>query len=92
MSAMLNRDSGSPVSEGSSQASALISTTTLGGETAGPAPPRTVTEAVQSLEKEALAPLAHDLSFGIGAQGDLVVAEAFGRQQYHLGPHYIAIR
>jgi hypothetical protein len=55
----------------------LIATTTLGGKAGRAASARTLFEAGEALLKEALAPLADDLSRRVHSGRDLVVAEPF---------------
>jgi hypothetical protein len=92
ISAQLNRESGRPVSLGSSQARALTSTTTPGGEKTRPAPARTALQAPQALRAESFSPLADDLPGQIQAGGDFGVLQARGRQQDDLGPDDVTIR
>jgi len=89
---MLKRESGSPVSLGSSQARAFTATTVPGGKDARPALPWEFLQAAKALLEEALAPLAHDLAGGIEALGDLVVAQPLGGIQHDLGADHISIR
>src|SRR6478609_5754784 len=86
------RASGVSVFAGSSQASALIATTTSGGKTRGPSPPRQIGQAGQTLVVEAFAPLGHHLPWCVQARRDLVVAQTLGRVQHDPGPHNIGIR
>jgi len=60
---------------GSSQASALTATTTLGGKASRPPAARSLLQANEALLEEALAPLADDLPRRIEPKGNLVVAE-----------------
>jgi hypothetical protein len=69
------RDSGRPEVAGSSHASALIATTTSGGESRGSSDPRQIIQPGQTLLVEALAPLGHHLPWGVEPGGDLVVAQ-----------------
>jgi hypothetical protein len=64
----------------------LIATTTLGGKAGRTASTRPLFEAGEALLKEALAPLADDLSRDIQPGGDLVVAEPFRGVEYDSRP------
>jgi hypothetical protein len=91
-SATDQRAKGRPRRDGSSQASALIATTTLGGK-AGRSPAAwSVVETGQPLDTEPLPPLAGDLA----GQAELcrypIVAETLARKQHDLRPHDSAIR
>ena len=86
------RDSGRPSSVGRSQASALISTTTRGGEGPRAAAPRTIGEARLAILEEPLAPPAHRRPDRPQPLRDLVVAQTRHRQQHDLGPKDLALR
>src|SRR6476620_11644976 len=77
---------------GSSQASALMATTTSGGKTRGPSSPRQIGQAGQALVVETFAPLGDDLPRCVQACGDLVVAQAVGGVEHDLGTHNFGIR
>jgi hypothetical protein len=64
----------------------LIATTTLGGKARRTASTLSLFEAGEALLKEALAPLADDLSRSIQPGGDLVVAESFRGVEYDSRP------
>jgi hypothetical protein len=91
-SATLKRDSGKPSVAGSSQASALISTTSSGGKSPGSTRAGSFFQARQSLLVETLAPKTDHFAAGIQAQGNLVIAHALGRHQNHLGPLDLEVR
>jgi len=81
MSAVLQRDNGTPLFAGISHASALTSMTTSGGK--NPGAPRAVSliEPRQALLKEPLAPETHDLASSVQTFGDFLVAVAFISQE-----------
>src|SRR6202047_3367282 len=87
-----SRESGSCKRCGSSQASALTWTTTLGGKEGGTPAPRLRLQARKSRKGESLAPLADTLARRVQASGDDVVGEALRRKQYDLRSDHIAIR
>jgi len=68
------RDSGTPCSAGSSHASAITSARTCGGESRGPAPPRSVLEPGHAVLEEALAPLGDNLAAAVQPLRDLIIA------------------
>jgi hypothetical protein len=77
---------------GSSYASRLTSTTTLGGK-AGCAPAsRLLLKAGQSLFEETMTPFADDLAWRIESRGDEIVAEPLARQPYDLRADNVSIR
>ena len=92
ISAVEKRDRGRPISLGSSQARALTATTVSGGKDARSALSWELFQTVKALLKEALTPLAHDLSGRIETFGDLVVAQPLGGIQDDPGADHIAIR
>src|SRR5712692_6284724 len=92
MSGTCSRESGRPRRAGSSQAIALIATTTSGGKDRGPAGARTLDKPEETLFEEALSPFGDDLPAGIEAPGDLVIAEAIGGQEDDLGADDLSIR
>jgi hypothetical protein len=77
---MVNRASGTSDRLGSSHASRLTSTTTLGGKAGWTPASRRFLEAGQTVLKEALSPLADDLTREVETRGDDIVSEA-GRSQ-----------
>jgi hypothetical protein len=77
--------------DGSSQASALIATTTLGGKAGWPPAAWSVVETRQPLKTEPLTPLAGDLAWQAKLSCYPIVAEPPAREQYDLRPHDIAI-
>lgn len=92
MSGTWRRESGIRRRVGSSQAMALISTTSSGGKDRRSAHPGTLLKPGESLLEEPLAPLRDDLPPGVQAGGDLVIVEASGGKKHDLGPHYVPIR
>src|SRR5712691_6957733 len=74
ISGTCNLDRGRPSLCGSSHAIALTATTTSGGKNRGSTMPWAFLEPDESLFEEPLAPLRHDLSAGIQARSDLIVA------------------
>src|SRR6059036_92885 len=92
ISAMLKRESGRPRVWGSSQASALIVTTTLGGKAGSSPAAGLFIKACQAVLEEALAPFADDLPRGIEPCSDLVIGEPQGSVEDDLGPHDVSIR
>jgi hypothetical protein len=91
-SATDQRDKGRPRRYGSSQANALIATTTLGGKTGGSPASRPFLKTRKSLDIKAPAPLTDDLARHIETGGDAVVAEPLAGQKYDLGSHNVSIR
>src|SRR5271166_293704 len=83
---------GRPRREGSSQASALIATTTLGGKAGWSPATRLFVQAWKSPGIVALTPLADDLARHAQACGDAIVAKPLARQEHDLGAHNITIR
>jgi hypothetical protein len=73
---MLHRESGTPSSWGSSQASALTATTTPGGKAGWAPATRPFVQADESLFEEALSPLTDDLPQNIDPDGNFVIREA----------------
>ena len=76
---------------GSSHAIALTSTTTSGGNNRGTSMPWTLLEPGESLFKESLAPLRHDLPARIQACGNLIVVVSLGSEKDDLGSNHISI-
>jgi hypothetical protein len=72
-SAQLQRDSGTPVVAGNSQAKALISALTEGGKDPGPPGTFAVLQAIQAVLEETLTPAMNDLRAGIAAGSDVHV-------------------
>lgn len=62
------------------------------GESPGPARARTFFEAGQTLLEEPFAPQADDLAAGVETSGDLVVGQALGGKENHLGADHFKIR
>jgi hypothetical protein len=89
---MLKRETGRPSLLGSSHASALTATTTLGGKERRPPSARTLLETREPFIEEALAPLGDDLTWGIQARSDLVVTESLCSEENNLGSDDISIR
>ena len=91
-SASDQRASGTPRRAGSSHASALTSTTTLGGK-AGWAPAAgLLLQPRQAFGAEALAPLADDLARGIETGRDDVIGQPRGGEQHDLRANHVSIR
>src|SRR5713101_5757206 len=90
-SAREKRDNGLPTSLGSSHASALTSTTMLGGKARRGAAARLLFEAHEAGVMETFAPLADDLSRRIESRGDDVVGQAVGSIEDDLGTDDISI-
>jgi len=91
-SATDQRAKGRPRRDGSSQASALIATTTLGGKADWTPATRPVVEAGQPMGAEPLAPFAGDLAWHAEQSCYAVVAKPLARQEHSLRPHDVAIR
>jgi hypothetical protein len=89
-SAQLKRENGRLDSLGSSQASALTSTTSAGGKSSRPARAREAFQARQTLAVEPLAPLADDLPRQVKAAGNLGVLQTRGGQQHDFGADNVA--
>jgi hypothetical protein len=89
---MLSRDSGSSRSAGSSQASALIATTTSGGKARRAASPVALLKALQATFEEAFSPLAYDLERRIQPGGDILVFHPFRGVENDFRSDYINIR
>jgi hypothetical protein len=70
----------------------LIAITTLGGKESRAASTLTLFEPGEALLKEALAPLADDLSRRVQPGGDLVVAELFRSVEHDSRPDDLSIR
>src|SRR5690606_1418624 len=75
-----------------SQASALISTTSSGGESPGASRAGPLVEPRYSLPEKALTPLADHLATRIEPRCDFVVVQPLGGHQNHLGPHDLEVR
>lgn len=88
----MKRASGTSDRVGNSQASRLMSTTTLGGKAGCPPASRLFLKAGQAFVKEAVAPFADDLARRIESGGDDIVAESFGGEQDDLRADDIPIR
>jgi len=89
---MLKREIGRPSLRGSSHASALTATITLGGKERGPPSAGALLEACHAFFEEALAPLGDDLARSIQARRNLVIAESLCREQDNLGSKDVSIR
>jgi hypothetical protein len=85
-------DRGRPRRCGNSQAMALISTTTSGGENRRSTMPGALLKPGDSFFEEPFAPLRHDFSAGVQARRDLIIAESLSREQDDLGSYYISVR
>jgi hypothetical protein len=88
----VKRASGTPERLGSSQASRLTSTTTLGRKAGCPPASRLFLKAGQSICKEPVAPLTDDLARRIKTAGDDLVAEPLGGEQDDLRADNVSIR
>src|SRR5271169_558428 len=91
-SATLKRESGRSSVAGSSHASALTCTTTSGGKSPGSARASLILQSGQALFEKAFAPQAHDFAARMQARSNLVVAQAIGGEEDHLGSHDLIIR
>jgi hypothetical protein len=65
---------------------------TSGGENWGTPVPWPLLKPGESLLEESLAPLRHDLSAGIQARSNLIVAVPLGGKEDDLGSNHISIR
>jgi hypothetical protein len=89
---MVHRANGTSDRLGSSQASRLTSTTTLGGK-AGCAPAsKLLLKAGHAFFKEAVAPFADDLARHIEPRGNNVVAQTLCGEQDDLGADDVSIQ
>jgi hypothetical protein len=70
----------------------LTCTTTSGGKSPGSARASLILQACQALFEKALAPQAHDFAPRMQARSDLVVAQAVGGEEDHLGSYDLIIR
>jgi hypothetical protein len=91
MSAQLKRDSGSPRVAGSSQARALICTTSSGGKSPGAAWARVFVKSWYAFMEEPFAPQAHHIATDRKRGGDLVVGATLGGEQNYPGSQYLEI-
>jgi hypothetical protein len=89
---MVQRANGTSDWLGSSQASRLTSTTTLGGKAGRVPASRLFLQAGQAFFEEALAPLADDLARRIEPRGDEIVAQAVRGEQHDFGADDVPIR
>jgi hypothetical protein len=89
---MVKRARGTSERLGSSHASRLTSTTTLGGKAGCSPASRLFLKAGHAVFKEAVAPFADDLARRIEAGGDEIVAEALGCQEDDLCADDVSIR
>lgn len=88
----LKRESGTPLSLGSSHASAFTSTSTRGGKDGRTSPPRPILKSGKALLIEAFPPLRDNLARQIELTCDLVIVNALCRKKDDLGPHDGIIR
>jgi hypothetical protein len=88
----VKRASGTSNRLGSSHASRLTSTTTLGGKAGCPPASRLFLKAGYALFKEAVTPFADDLAWRIETGGDDIVAEPLGGEQDDLRSNNVSIR
>ncbi len=86
------RESGTPVLAGSSQARALMAMMTSGGRDRRATSAGLVFEAGEALLEEPFAPLGDDLPWRIEPGGDRVVAQALGSVQHDPCPHHLPVR
>jgi hypothetical protein len=70
----------------------LTCTTTSGGESPGSTRASLILQSSEALFEKALAPQAHDFAPRMQARRDLVVAQAIGGEEDHLGPDDLIIR
>src|SRR5215468_142554 len=91
-SVVLQRDSGRPYLTGSSQAKALICTTSSGGKSPGTTRTSMLFQPRETIREESFAPKRYHFTAGVEAGGDLVVGPASGGVQDHLGPLDLKIR
>src|SRR5262245_23230802 len=91
-SAQLQRDSGTPLVAGSSQARALISACTEGGKDPGPARALPVLQPLQSLLEEPLPPAVNHLRAGIQPRRDLHIGHPLRCHHHNLGSHHPPVR
>src|SRR5438046_10684837 len=91
-SSRLKRESGRPLSLGSSQARALTCMTSSGGKTGRAPSERQVFETFQAFLEEAVAPFAHDLARQGNAQRDLIIAQTTRRHQNDFGSDDVKVR
>jgi hypothetical protein len=91
-SATDQRAKGRPRRDGSSQASTLIATMTLGGKAGWTPATRPVVEAGEPMGVEPLAPLAGDLAWHAELSRYAVVAKPLARQEHDLRSHDVAMR
>ena len=86
------RDSGTPLSRGNSQASALTLTTISGGKNGRSSGSGTILQSEQTEFKEPLAPSADDLPRDVQLQADGLVVDALSGEQYDLSTDHLIIR
>lgn len=77
---------------GRSQAIRFTSTTTLGGKAGWAPAARLLVESREAVAEEAMPPLADDLPWRVQVGADLIVAQAGGGEEHHLGADNITIR
>ena len=87
-----HRAKGKPRRLGSSQASALTSTMTLGGKARRSPAAWLLLKPGQSFGVKAPPPLADDLARRVETSGYDVISQALACQEYNLGPDDITIR
>ena len=91
-SGVLHRDKGRSYLASSSQAEALICTTSSGGNSPRPTRTRLLFQACEPIGKEALAPKRDYFTASVQADGDLVVGLALGGVGDHFGSLDLKIR
>jgi hypothetical protein len=84
--------SGSPRRDGSSQANALIATTTLGGKAGWSPAAWLFFETRESLAIETLSPLADNPARRVETGSNAVVLEALAGKKHDLGSDNVAVR
>jgi hypothetical protein len=89
---MVKRANGTSDRLGSSQASRLTSTTTLGGKAGCSPASRLLLQAGHAVFKEPVTPFADDLARRIETGGDDIVAEPRGGEQDDLRADNVSIR
>jgi hypothetical protein len=92
ISAVLQRDRGTPLVAGNSHASALTCTTTSGGENRGTPRSIPITQTGQPFIEETLAPEGDDLAPRIQTFGDFTVGDALGSKENDLCALHLKIR
>jgi hypothetical protein len=92
ISAKLHRDKGTPLTWGSSQASALTATMSLGGKAGWAPAARSILQAAETFFEKTFTPLADNLPRGSHPKSDFVIFQAVSGQKNNLGSNDISIR